>query len=483
MIKILIVGFYELKEQHLRISNVLKDIGFEVVAYPLFKNLLDTNCKVDDIHEDFDLFIKKNKPQIVLWFFMPDDVEIYTNIKSKNKNVKFVLFNEDHPMNYNLKMLDKCSIFDLIYLPCYEHIDHFKNLGSEVYFTPVCYDKEMFYPIDKKDLSTNDIKKFTCDVSLICFNLLLDPYFRHQYIPRKELIDEIATYCKKNNKVFKIFGNPDLVNYYPDEYHGEIFYHDKTKLYNLSKINIVTHEVSNSKMYITSDVMKIMGSKGLLLVDKVKGADMIVGHKQNCIVMDQQKYIKQIDTILNNYNKIKKIKEEGYKCSQTYTWEKWCHSFGNKMLELLFDPDFYKKVYKLDIPDDQLWNHYKENGLKDKKICFKVKPKHKKHFDYETYAEDFDFDKDDFIGMYVHWVNNGQDVDYLSKISGGGTLNFDAEKYSMTIADSLLIMNKLTDVGEYLTRDDALIELNNISHGLPNSHVSEVVKMYMNLVY
>ena len=53
----------------------------------------------------------------------------------------------------------------------------------------------------------------------------------------------------------------------------------------------------------------------------------------------------------------------------------------------------------------------------------------------------------------------------------------------MTTNDSFLLMHKLAEVGEYLTRDKALMELNDIANSLPNSNVSEVTKMYMNLVY
>ena len=102
MKKLLIIGYYELKEHMLHIRKLFSDYDYDVTNFPLLRFAYDINDKVKNYEELLDQYIKKINPDIILWWFVDVPVKVFKNIKTVNEDILFIMFNGDDPLNFNI---------------------------------------------------------------------------------------------------------------------------------------------------------------------------------------------------------------------------------------------------------------------------------------------------------------------------------------------------------------------------------------------
>ena len=83
MKKIVIISFYELKDYFLDISAVfMEKYKWDVCYYPLYMYCYDKKSKIKNYVENFVGFLKKEQPDIILWWFADVSLNVFTTIKA-----------------------------------------------------------------------------------------------------------------------------------------------------------------------------------------------------------------------------------------------------------------------------------------------------------------------------------------------------------------------------------------------------------------
>jgi hypothetical protein len=496
--KILIVGFYELKDHMICIRECFEDLNYIVTDYPLFQYAYDSNDRVDDYNEHMDDYIKKANPDIILWYFADVKPQLFKYIKKSNNHIIQLLFNFDDPINFNSNLINICKNMDIVVTSCEENIYKYTHLAGVEYvkFIPFGFDEEYFHKIDLFDESLKsidqqsiesidsekNIKKFTCDISMIVYNMYDIMYYGDQYINRKDLLDIISNYCNTKNYKFNLYGTPSLNELYPDHYVGEISYLDQNKLFNYSKINIVTHADSTKKLQITDLEMKIMGSGGLLVMDPVhQSHNIIFKHNENCYILDKNKIVDDFDNILQNYDAYDVIKENGINTALQYNWKNWTKNVHILINKANFNQELYKELY--DIDEDIGFDHWLANG--SNRICYNVSVP--VSFDHVSYKEVVELDPDKYRSrdkIYIHWLENSRDNVYMKKQNSNNT-TMDIGKIG-TVEDQIIecwsLFTKIRSIQDQHIKNTHIDMLGSVVHNSPSMDINSVLKLYFNMV-
>lgn len=333
----MIVSYYELKESLESAAKGLEKQNNEITNYPLLERI---NEKGDNkkLVEDMNKEIEKQKPEIILWWYFNIKTENMEKIIKRNKKIYNIIFNWDEPYIWNVNDIEnKAKLIDCAFITCEETIDKWKKYGTkEVYCIYPGHDPEKHYPIiiDEEEKR----KQYECDISICLTNLYENKeIYPDQYINRMELVNKIYNNQKKYGYKMNIYGPEDLEKIYPESYKKFARYEETNLIYNYSKINISTHVQCNKRGYLNERVFLIMGSGGLLYVDKVKGMEEILKDNKNCIVIEKNREIEQIKNILNNYEEQKIKKNNGNHTSKKYTWDKWGEEIQKKFINKIIN--------------------------------------------------------------------------------------------------------------------------------------------------
>lgn len=477
MKKIVIVSFYELKEYLMYIKELFLSYHYEVYHYPLFQYAYDANDKLENYKEHMVEHLSKIKPDVVLWWFLDVPSDVFKHVKACHPNIHYIMYNSDDPCNFNTETLEKAKIFDMVVSICQDNLKKYTMFSGveKTHFSPPGYNPNYFFPYYSPDVEVDvEDRKYISDISIICYTLFDDPYFKFQQVPRKTLFSDIAKYCEENGMTFKLYGSPVLKEYFPDNYIDDIDYFNQNKVYNMSKICLSTHPFCTKHTSFNFSDMRILGSGGLLLTDKVKGLDKFVTVGKECLVLEEE-YIKQIDRILNNYDKYLDIRKAGHELSKAFTWDSWVEAIHLSISEKFFNPELYKRAYNVE--DDNAWDHFRTRGVKDGLIPFQfIVPK---NFQHKDYAELNNLNTDDVDQIYIHWFMNGKNPDYL--VEKGGSSRIDIGGLNLSPDQWFIINTAFTKVEDFRTRDDGLELLQKVCRNNPKLKVNDALAVYLNL--
>lgn len=483
MKKIAIICYYDLKEYLLHVKDILISYLYEVTYYPLYQYAYDVNDKKENYKEDLAYFIKGQKVDIVLWWFLDVPADVFKFVKEQNKNTYFIMHNSDDPCNINEVTFEKIKLFDMVISPCKEYITKYKRIGGieKVFFLCPGYEPSIFYPCKENDKDD----RYICDISIVCYNLYDDSFYNNQYIPKKKLLDDICAYADKNNKILKILGPEFLKERYGKYYRGDIEYVNKHKLYYHSKINIYTHPFCNKYLSLTGDEISIMGSQGLLLMDKIKGAEEIFLHMENCMILEKDTYIKQIDNILGMYDNKKdlatiyNIRKNAQKTALKYTWANWTKELHKHICEQFYDPKSYAELYDYDMNDkNKLKIKWLTEGIENKEIPYHFNVP--MEFNADDYAKMNNFNEKTTSDkkLYLDWYKNGRNPDYINSKKEG---KVNVTDYNTNMEQYYMICTALNGVREYKTRDASLKNLSILCHNNPRIKINNILKDYLAL--
>ena len=333
--KLLIAGYYELKESLNSASISLKKYGIEVIDYPLYRYYMDINDRRDDYVNHFINFLSDEKPDVILWWYIGIPSDDIGRIVFSNDQIKHIMFNWDDPYNWKTNDLEnKSKYFDCVFVTCKETLkDYLLNGAGEAYHCLPGYDPEIHHMILENDDQMTD---YQCDISICCTNLYLGENYPDQYMNRKEIIDLIYEKQDEFGYKFNIYGPEFLKKIYPKSYKNFVCYNDTNNIFNYSKINLCTHVKCDKDGYLNERSILILGSGGLLYVDPVKGIDQILDTHNECVILKKDHIIEQITSILSNYDDYYKVRYNGYLKSKMYTWDQWAKNLYDNYLFRFF---------------------------------------------------------------------------------------------------------------------------------------------------
>lgn len=492
MKKILFVGFYEPREHIQCIKELFEKNNFIVDNYPLFQYSRDTKCKIANIKDHLNDHINQTCPDIILWFFLDVSIDTFVYIKEKHPTLFYIMYNSDDPVNFSMDLLEKIKIFDVLVTPCCEYINKYKLYSGikTVLHIPSSYDPTFYYKINNpRDVDSKIVNKYTCDISIFCLNLLENnSRYPNQYINRKQMINEIIEYAKKNNKIFKIYGPQFIEEIYKDNYGGTVGYQELVYLFNFSKINISTHiDYTKSTCFVDHD-FKILGSGGLLFIDPIKDIEKTLNNRVNCVIINKNNYISQLDGILKNYSVYDKVKKNGQTVGKQYVYANWVNKVVIEIGRHYFSPDFYSKMYKIsDKNNAELFNYWVGKGITEKHIPYSFDIP--KNFDIKKYIDETKFKHDNPQNIYLDWIKNGKNTKFIMNIKpieltkSINNINniIGTNTFKIPNTELFNVMYAFNKIANPYDTDKGLNKLQKISIQNPNLQINELVDAYIKL--
>lgn len=525
MKKLLFVVYYEVIDYLSCIKSCFEEYNFQVTHYPLFRYAYDSNDKMDNYTDHMNEFIKKHKPDIILWWFVDVPLDCFKSIKSTNPDITYIMYNADDPINLSNDIFQKAKIFDLVVTPSRESIHKYKlysNVKSVIH-GPFGYDPSIYKKIEKVDMENyiSEKSKFESDISMFCHNLFLDrDYFNDQFIYKKDLIDWLVEYCNANNRTLNLYGSHHFGELYPQLYKGDIRYIDQTYLFNFSKINIVQHSNKSHDQTINEYVMPILGSGGVMLVDKTKNIDKALGletEAPSCFYLkkgnknDETKkmFFDKLDEIFalhdlsmnsqtDEVTLLDTMKQRAVDIAKRYTWEIWVKNIIREYGILKFDAESYSKMYEIEGNTKDLIEHWCNTGVDQKLLAYSFLVPDS--FNYEDYAikKGVPNDAIDAImikKLYVDWSKNSKSKEFMKKkrnnnsgsASGtsanysSGDSSIDLEGLNLTMEqyyEICTILTKIRDSYKQEQRDKYIVELGNICKQFPYTNINLLIEKF-----
>ena len=341
--KILIVSYYELKDALLCVAEALRQIGYTVTNYPLFQMAYDVHSRRPDYAEHFAQFVTHEMPEVMFWWFTNVSASIIQFLRETcfqvRPNMFWLWFNWDDPWMWfdaELELEKKCPFFDCVAATSSAMLERYVACGAKraIFVTPG-FDEQIHFP--------NHAKPKRFDVSICCTNMYDNGTFTDQYIPRKQLIDDLANASDIN---FALFGPQHLRAAYPNHYQGHVTYAETNDVFNASHIVLCTHVCHSYSQYINERTVLALGAGSLLLVDAVKDLDTVI--PSDCyIVLDRTNYIAQIRQILKA--DADHMRQNGLKWALSHaTWSRVAKKFHEQIVTHFFDPIFYRQQLPAD---------------------------------------------------------------------------------------------------------------------------------------
>lgn len=478
MKKILLIIYYDLVEYLESIKNNFQKYHFEISFYPLFKYAYDVNHKLDNYAEHLDNFIGEKKPDIILWWFIDVNIAVFKKIIEKYSNIYFIIYNSDDPINLSNDIFQKCSLFNLILTPCDESRHLYKLFcKKDTLFLPFGYDENVFFPLSEKYIVSNK-EKYQSDISIYSSNLFLDKnLYPDQQFYFINFLSSLSQYAKNKNIILKLYGSHILNEYFPEYYAGDPLLEKLNLIFNLSKINIVTHPSIKMSLPLNKNLFSILGAGGLLLVDNFKNLSKILLDGKNCIVIDDN-YIDKIDHILNNYQTYQHIRKNTIDVSQNYTWTEWVKKIIYHYSITFFDSEFYATMYGLP-KNDNLLEYWKENGWKKMEICynFNIPNTFLDKLYYDDFAKKVENNSKQYL--YYHWYVNSQNMKYMSKNIVENNKIFKFDEDGLTVDEYYYIFTIFQKIKNNIDRDENLLLLCKIFDGMYNVNSNLVLDKYI----
>lgn len=533
MKKLLFVVYYEVIDYLSCIKSCFEEYNFQVTHYPLFRYAYDSNDKIDNYIDHMNDFIKKYKPDVILWWFVDVPLDCFKSIKSTNPDITYIMYNADDPINLSNDIFQKAKIFDLVVTPNRESIHKYKlysNVKSVIH-GPFGYDSSIYKKIENVDIENyvSEKSKFESDISMFCHNLFLDrEYFNDQFIYKKDLIDWLVEYCNTNNRTLNLYGSHHFGELYPQLYKGDIRYIDQTYLFNFSKINIVQHSNKSHDQAINEYVMPILGSGGIMLVDKTKNIDKILGsdiESPCCFYMEngyndeetKKMFFDKLDEIFSLHDlslctkigdvilddmlnkKLSNMRQKAVYTAKKYRWKIWVKNIIREYGILKFDAESYSKMYEIEGNTKDLIEHWCTIGVDQKLLAYSfVVPD---CFNYEDYAIkkgilDDVIDDITIKKLYIDWYKNSRSKEFMKKKRNqnnsrslsnsnntylGEDSSIDLEGLNLTMEqyyEICTILTKIRDSYKREQRDKYIVELGNICKQFPYTNINLLIEKF-----
>lgn len=269
--------------------------------------------------------------------------EVIKNIKIKT-GARMVLVLGDDPWDSSRfrELPHSLRYFDIIFNAEPSWNVNLKNVAprSKIFFTLGGFDKEFYHPIKADSLSTEDKKRFACDVSFTgtSYGEKAEGAYR----------SEILSYLTDFN--LKIFGDnnwPYRFRFLPelsDKYKGSrLSYSDLRKLYTLSNVNLNLPNPQAIESF-QSRIFEIAAVKGFQITDNRPLVREFFAEKEVVTFDNIDELRDKLQFYLTNEKDRKEITHNLYqKIIDKYTWKNWAAT----TLKMINNPEQFEE-YILD---------------------------------------------------------------------------------------------------------------------------------------
>lgn len=475
MLKLVFIIYYEPKDYLLYIKEQFEKHHVTVLTYPLFRYAYDANDKIANYAENLHEFITANNPDMILWWFIDVPIDVFKYVTGKHPKRYFIIYNSDDPVNLNKNLFDICKLFDLVVTSCrgsvYKY--HLFSRNKNVIFQPMGFDPTLFTPLDIAKQFPVEYAAYQCDISLYCNNLFVDrERYPFQYIYTIDLLRSICSWCTANNAVFKIYGAYGVKEFFPDNYVGNIEYHNLNFLYNASKINLVLHGDCTNSLVLNSNLMSVMAAGGVALTDPVRDLAEIIP-TDSCVVINKTDYLQRIANILKNPEQrdVKKAVDAAGK----YSWDAWVRAVMIRYGADNFDAALYADLYGYS-PQDDLLQFWCETGCDRGEICYPFQVPD--NFNITEYAAKYDIGDKSREYIYHHWFTHSKNEIFLTGHTKTNQVDYpkmgvNVDQYHKLCTIFAKIM-KSSDKAKYMQ------ELGVATGAMPTVDINAVLTQYLN---
>jgi hypothetical protein len=335
--KILLVGVKEKNSLEMMYYRAFKHLGLKVFIYLTEKNSNNIFiARIKNIFNIFNLFlirkkfcnfIKKNSKKfdiIIIFKGIYLNKKTLINCKKLSKNAIWINIFPDDPFNNeiikssNYNLLETIQFYDFFCIWSQRILKKLKKIinSKNLIYLPFGHDNFIHYP------SKRNLKR-----KLITFIGTLDAE-RASFFNKLKNIN-INVYGNNSYKYKKIV-NSKNIRFYPEVGGKKI--RDLMKR-SIVSINVLRNQNRNSHNMKTFEIPSM---NCLMLTTKSREQNDFYPEKKACLMYSSvNQFNKQINYIVNNHNKMSKIRSVGYKISKK-------HSYINRATKLLNEISKFK---------------------------------------------------------------------------------------------------------------------------------------------
>jgi hypothetical protein len=234
---ILFITFYGLLDYIEEIVNEFETVQTEeekhddkyiysVHWYPYLKYVNDLNMDTSMMLTHLVQTAKEKKITHIFWLFLPENASFYATLHHNIPGVKFIFYNFDDLKNFNVANLGIANHMDyfiqptLINQPKYSLI-----LRNNVYYIPHYVHVDLVCLTGINEMAINMCEYESIDNKIDCMIIVENCYQQCDVTERNTLngyINSIKNTLIDHDYTFKLYGDAELENVYPDIYEDEL---------------------------------------------------------------------------------------------------------------------------------------------------------------------------------------------------------------------------------------------------------------------
>lgn len=306
--------YYNVRDALSAIPQCLTDLGHEVAgSFPILEY-----PEPSELLCAFQTWVKDLELDCVLWWILPNKLEVLREIKHCFPRLVHVFYNWDEPYvweNPEVVWGNFAWFPDAIIATCESSLLQYRQHGCASALVPTlpsCDPNVFFAP--------KYAPKFEYDLCLVCTNMYSDKHqYAHQIVDRTWLLQEL----RQNFPHLRIalFGPPHLESF-GDMYKGYCAYKDLCGVFQRSRLNLCTHVTTKHRGYLNERVAQVMCAGGLLLIDQMKGNEHILKDGVNCVRLRPEELTQQITRLLQK--DLTQIRNNAALTGKLhFTWKNW----------------------------------------------------------------------------------------------------------------------------------------------------------------
>lgn len=247
--------------------RALKKKGHEVQEFPFLGTYNEVGSDTEKCADRFAKAVHDFQPHVALWWCWRHEAFLEA-AHTRCPKLPFVAYNWD--AWYASSPVHILKHYALIFSCCAETMRRFH---PRVRFLLPAYDPSVHHP------AHGDVEP-ECDLSFACTNMYTDPMFAVQWIPRKELVDELV---KLEDITFHLHGPESFQKMYPEVYQPFVDYPDTNALFHKSRVVLSQHGHGTLPEYLNERTVLAMASGARIWIDPVPCS--LLKNGLNCVFM------------------------------------------------------------------------------------------------------------------------------------------------------------------------------------------------------
>lgn len=442
MYRCLVILFYDVRDFLIDVITALKKLNCLVETYALYRYAADPYDRIPDYFDRMNHLTQEFNPDIVLFICLNLQTHELKLFRQHHIQRYLVLYSSHDPHSWfvpELELKQKAPYFDLVLTSCRECVDWYQQAGTKtaIFTTFGCQPK------------VRPSEPMTLDVTMCIMNLY--DYLHDQLIPRRQFLDRITQSPNwsgsKPKYKFKLYGPTDFKSLYPAHYGGYVEMADLPKIFQTSRINLSLHTFGKYQGYLNSRCIQILAAGGLLAIDPVPGIGDLLIPDQECILLNPNDPINQLEHLLIDPQRLSMIALQGQRRAfKDYTWEQWSQHIWREFHRARFSATLYA-TFSGTLENYEHWDRVgRAQGH-----CGVV-PLMNLDFDSRLYTQRYHIDPDQ---AWIHWLTVGRKSGFIYPArQHAASLTF----VDLPFRDKIMLMAKIVSLSDPGSNHGAQLE-------------------------